>query len=508
MKTLNNLHYLLKNWVPNAPLCFFNTIKLDSRKIVKGDLFIAVLGCFNDGRNFILEAISNGAVAILAEANGKTHHGKQYVVNGIPVIYLSDLNKKLSTLAKIFYRNPGKKQKIIGVTGTNGKTTVTQLIAQWVNLIGEKSAVMGTMGYGLLGHLKTTSNTTESAINVQKILYLLDKEKVNLTSMEISSHALLQHRVSDINFSAGIFTNLSHDHLDYHNSMESYKTAKWSFFTQHKIKQVIINIDDKIGKKWLENIPNAVAVSINQNIKINIGKYWLKVVKIHLHKDISTIFFNSSWGQGTINTILIGDFNISNLMLALATLLTLKYPLDSLLRVASKLQPIHGRMELFFQKGKPKLILDYAHTPEALKLALIAARKHCTGKLWCLFGCGGGRDKSKRPIMGSISKQFADISIITQDNPRTEDPDKIINDILSGMKDLSDIYVINERIKAIVQCFITAEPNDLILIAGKGHETYQIIGDNYFQYSDQTIIKHLLEEKYDSNFLKYISKNN
>ncbi|MBK4775594.1 UDP-N-acetylmuramoyl-L-alanyl-D-glutamate--2,6-diaminopimelate ligase [Candidatus Pantoea edessiphila] len=490
---MNNLSDLLNKWIAYIPNCFFNQIQIDSRKIKKGDLFVAVLGCFVDGRNFISEAIRNGAVAVLAESYDRSN-GKIDNYSGIPIIYLSELNKKLSTLGRIYYENPGKKQKIIGVTGTNGKTTVTNLLSQWVKLLGEKSAIMGTMGYGLVGNLNKTYNTTESAINVQKILYLLDKENVNFTAMEISSHALTQHRIADVVFSAGVFTNLTHDHLDYHQNMKNYTAAKQSFFLKHKLEQIIINADDKIGYQWLLDFPNAVAVSINNNLLIKIiSKRWIQATKINFNKHALSIDFSSSWGLGKINSSLIGNFNISNLLLALSTLLSLDYPLKDLLQVSSKLKPIKGRMEILSKKGKPKVIIDYAHTPEALKQALISSRIYCIGKLWCLFGCGGDRDKSKRALMASIAEKFADITVVTADNPRKEDQNKITQDILSGFSDLSSVNVINDRSQAISESIMQAKNDDLILVAGKGHEEYQIIGDRYFEHSDHKTILSLLE---------------
>lgn len=382
--------------------------------------------------------------------------------------------------------------RLVGVTGTNGKTTTTQLLAQWSQLLGETSAVMGTVGNGLLGKVIPTENTTGSAVDVQHVLAGLVEQGATFGAMEVSSHGLVQHRVAALKFAASVFTNLSRDHLDYHGDMEHYEAAKWLLYSTHHCGQAIVNADDEVGRRWLAKLPDAVAVSMEDHINPNCHGRWLKAIDVDYHDSGATIRFASSWGDGEIESRLMGAFNVSNLLLALATLLALGYPLADLLKTATQLQPVCGRMEVFSAPGKTTVVVDYAHTPDALEKALQAARLHCTGKLWCVFGCGGDRDKGKRPLMGAIAEQFADVVVVTDDNPRTEEPRAIINDILAGMLDAGQAKVMEGRAEAVTSAIMQAKENDVVLVAGKGHEDYQIVGAHRLDYSDRVTAARLL----------------
>ena len=490
--TDRNLRDLLGPWVPGAPARPLRDMTLDSRLAASGDLFVAVSGHQVDGRRFIPQAIAQGVAAVVAEAEGEAADGEIREMHGVPVIYLAQLHQRLSALAGRFYQQPGEKQKLIGVTGTNGKTTTTQLLAQWAMLLGETSAVMGTVGNGLVGQLAAAENTTGSAVDVQHLLHDLAEKGATLTAMEVSSHGLVQHRVAALPFAAAVFTNLSRDHLDYHGDMESYESAKWLLFSEHQVGQAILNADDDVGRRWLARLPDAVAVTMENNLQPGCHGRWLKADAVEYHDNGAHICFSSSWGNGEIDSPLMGAFNVSNLMLALATLLALDYPLAALIDAAPRLQPVNGRMEVFSAAGKPTVVVDYAHTPDALEKALEAARLHCTGKLWCLFGCGGDRDKGKRPLMGAIAEQFADVVVITDDNPRSEDPQAIVNDILTGLLDPGRARVVSGRAQAVTNTIMQAQPDDIVLVAGKGHEDYQIIGTHRLDYSDRATVAALL----------------
>ena len=487
-----NLRDLLAPWVAGLPARALREMTLDSRVAAAGDLFVAVVGHQADGRRYIPQAIAQGVAAIIADAQGEATDGEVREMHGVPVIYLSQLTERLSALAGRFYHEPSDRLRLVGVTGTNGKTTTTQLLAQWAQLLGETSAVMGTVGNGLLGKFSPTENTTGSAVDVQQVLANLADQGATLAAMEVSSHGLVQHRVAALKFAASVFTNLSRDHLDYHGDMEQYEAAKWQLFSSHHYGQAIVNADDEVGNRWLASLPDAVAVSMENNINPGCHGRWLRADAVEYHDSGATIRFSSSWGEGEIESRLMGAFNVSNLLLALATLLALEYPLDALLKTASRLQPVCGRMEVFSAPGKPTVVVDYAHTPDALEKALQAARLHCAGKLWCVFGCGGDRDKGKRPLMGAIAEEFSDVVIVTDDNPRTEDPKAIITDILAGMLDAGRARAVEGRAEAVTNAIMQAQENDVVLIAGKGHEDYQIVGNRRLDYSDRVTAARLL----------------
>lgn len=518
---LDLLHYISKassDFLSNIDTTLLrqpiNQLKLDSRKIESGDVFFAILGSITDGRQFISNAIAAGAMAIFAETNKENEHLhiefiKHNDVVSVPVIYVYQLNVQLSDIADYFYQHPSNKMPVVGVTGTNGKTTVTQLIAQWSTLLHKKSAVLGTLGNGLFGQLTSSENTTSSAIDIQHYLADFNKNKVDVVAMEVSSHGLVLNRVKGISFSTVVFTNLSRDHLDFHQTMDNYALAKWSLFSpQNQDLAVrysghkIINYDDPIGRQWAAQLSNAILVSSQPNrldeLK-KLTKKYVAVSKIDYHTKGASIYIESSWGQQIVESHLLGEFNVSNLLLALAAMITLDFSFTSLLNTLPDLLPICGRMERFYQPHQPVVVVDYAHTPDALEKALSALRIHCAGQLWVVFGCGGDRDAGKRPIMGAIAEQFADKVILTNDNPRTENERIIIEDILQGVKKIAAVKVIYGRQQAIEYVLRQAQEEDVILIAGKGHEDYQIIGKTKHHYSDREVITQLLDIKQGAN---------
>ncbi len=487
-----NLRELLAPWVSHVPACQLKEMILDSRYAAAGDLFVALKGHSVDGRDFISQAIAQGVAAVIAEAEGQAEDGEIRQLHGVPVIYLRQIHQRLSALAGRFYQHPSEKLTLIGITGTNGKTTVSQLLAQWANLLGETGAVMGTIGHGLVGRLSATDNTTGSAVDVQHRLQDQLNQGATLTAMEVSSHGLVQHRVSALSFAVAVFTNLSRDHLDYHGDMQSYRAAKWLLFSEHQVGQSVINADDETGLQFIGQLADAVAVSIQGVNEALQQRRFVAATQIQYCEAGTEIEFHSSWGNGKLTTQLIGEFNVSNILMALATLLTLNYPLQHLIDSASKLHPVCGRMEVFQAPGKPTVVVDYAHTPDALEKALSASRLHTKGQLWCVFGCGGDRDRGKRPLMAAIAEQYADRIVITDDNPRHEDPAQIFNDILAGLMNVSAAKVIAGRAQAVTHVLMQASAEDTILIAGKGHEDYQLVGARRLDYSDRHTVARLL----------------
>ena len=466
---------------------------LDSRTAKAGCLFVAIKGHQTDGRQYIPQALQNGASAVIFEADSEAQHLQVRYEKQVPLIAFYRLSEHLSHLADVFYGQPSKRLTLVGVTGTNGKTTTAQLLAQWTQILGHTSAVMGTIGNGLFGQVKEATNTTGSAVEIQASLAEFVAQGADFAAIEVSSHGLVQHRVEAVHFSAAVFTNLSRDHLDYHHTMENYAAAKKRLFTELDSHHHIIDADDPVGATWLSEMPEAVAVSSKADFVPQQAK-WLKAVNVSFNHKGASIQFESSWGNGELQSALIGAFNVSNLLLVMATLLALGYDLAELIRSAHKLTGVCGRMEVLHAPHKPTVIVDYAHTPDALEKALQAARLHCHGKLWCIFGCGGDRDSGKRPLMAKIAEQLADKVIATDDNPRTEDHTQIMADILKGFIYPQTVQVIYQREEAIATAIQSAVENDVILIAGKGHEDYQIIGKTKHHFSDQEVARHYLSQ--------------
>ncbi len=492
----NNLNILLSKYFNfnKLPYIYISDIICDSRLVKKNNLFIAIKGYNTNGRNFIYEAVLNGAIAVLTYSNiNKSYYifNKKYKVY---IFYLKNFNIFLPKIVSKFYNYPGKKIISVGVTGTNGKTTVVDICTQWVNLLGYKSCMLSTIGNGFYNNLFPSLNTTISSVDIQRELNFFYKNKADFVFIEVSSHSLIQNRVNYVFFSSAVFTNLSLDHLDYHICMKNYELAKYKLFSEYKIKNLIINIDDKIGFKWfIKLLPIEYVIPVTYNYEyINLFKYrWIYIKKIEYYGFLKKIYFFSSWGNGVIKLFLVGDFNIKNFFLSFVTLLSLGINFKDLIDSSKYLILPKGRLEFFRSKNKPLIIVDYAHTPAALKNILIESKKYCVGKLWCIFGCTGNRDRSKRSIMGNIAKKYSDLVIITNDDLYYENEFSILNDIKLGINDFSNVYIILDRILAIKFAIKNSSKYDVILIAGKGHEDFHFILGKKKKYSDRYLVNKL-----------------
>ena len=490
---MNRLISIFQTLAAKLPNIQLNQMTLDSRKVGKNDVFVALKGHSVDGRNFIPKAIEQGAALVLAEAETDVQAveiAKDLTKSTACVLNVPHLAKRLSQIAGAFYGNPSEKLILAGITGTNGKTTTAQLLAQWHNLLGGKSAVMGTIGNGLFGQVQEAANTTGSAVEIQQNLANFIALGSDFCAMEVSSHGLVQYRAEALQFDLAMFTNLSRDHLDYHHTMEEYAAAKFRLFSELNTKAKVLNADDETGADWLAKLPDAVAVSVNSDFQTS--HRYVKATRVAFTLQGATIEFESSWGNGTLHSQLIGAFNVANLLLALVGLLALGHDLQKLVETAPLLKGVAGRMECLTAENRPLVLVDYAHTPDALEKALQAARLHTEGELYCIFGCGGDRDAGKRPMMAKIAEQLADRVIATDDNPRTEDNQKIMADILKGFENVDVVQVIHDREQAIKTAILQAKPQDVILIAGKGHEDYQIIGTTKHHFSDQEVARKYL----------------
>nr|WP_241967744.1 UDP-N-acetylmuramoyl-L-alanyl-D-glutamate--2,6-diaminopimelate ligase [Vibrio zhugei] len=463
-------------------------LQLDSRRVQPGSTFVAIIGHAVDGRQFMAKAAAQGANAIIAQADDVHHHGEIADCHGTPVVYVAQLNAHLSQLGRDLYGE--HTNQAIAVTGTNGKTTISQLIAQWLTRLDTPTAVMGTTGNGFLDALQPALNTTGNAIDIQQTLHQLSQQGAQYTALEVSSHGLVQGRVKAIDFAASVFSNLSRDHLDYHGSMQAYEAAKKQLFTEHECGVAIINVDDEVGKRWSTDLDNVVGVSLLGPPDTDL-QLWARHVD-YAESGI-VIHFAGSWGEGTLHTPLIGAFNACNVLLALATLLSLGMDKNALVSAAPSLQAVIGRMELFQQPQRAKVVVDYAHTPDALEKALSALRIHCQGRLWAIVGCGGDRDRGKRPVMAKVAEHGADRVILTDDNPRSESPEQIIADMQTGLVHPEQCHVEHNRFDALSFALTNSASDDIILLAGKGHEDYQIIGEQRLHYSDRESAQTLLE---------------
>ncbi|MEM9256038.1 MAG: UDP-N-acetylmuramoyl-L-alanyl-D-glutamate--2,6-diaminopimelate ligase [Pseudomonadota bacterium] len=461
-------------------------IELDSRRVGQGDLFVAVPGEVHDGRQFIEQAVANGASAVLAEAPVAGF------VEGIPVplVELPELRFETGYLAAKFYRQPSRDMGVIGVTGTNGKTTTTRLMAQLARALGKPCGVVGTLGATLEDDVVEAPNTTPDALSLQRQLAEWLQRDVLWVAMEVSSHALVQGRVNGVEFDTAVYTNLSHDHLDYHGSMAAYAQAKLRLFRVANLRHAVINADDDYG----------ALIAAGVRAEADIVSYGLhspdadvRVENVRIRDEGLAARLHSPWGSGDLLSPLLGEFNLSNVLAAVSALAVMGEQLDDLLDGVAALKPVPGRMQSVPNEVGIQIIVDYAHTPDALQQALLAIRPHVDGELLTVFGCGGDRDRAKRQLMGRVACRFSDRVILTSDNPRGEDPLSILQDIEAGCA--GDYLRVEDRAQAIRQAVNLAQPGDLVLIAGKGHEAYQIVDGQRLFFSDAAHAREALAER-------------
>lgn len=450
-------------------------MQLDSRKIRSGDLFVALPGEIHDGRQFIEQAVANGAAAVVAEAPIAGF------VEAIPVplVELPELRFEAGVIAARFYRNPSESMHVVGITGTNGKTTTSRIIAQLTRALGKPCGVIGTLGASLDETVSSASNTTPDALSLQQQLAQWLGQGVLSVSMEVSSHALVQGRVNGVVFETAIFTNLSRDHLDYHGNMDAYRRAKLSLFATESLRYALINADDDYAAQVRAAVASDAQVvtystsGAPADVRVESAQFESGGVRGELH---------TPWGVANFFSPLPGDFNLANLAAAVSALVLSGEDLRAVLDAAVELQPVPGRMQVIPNSLGLQVIVDYAHTPHALEQVLQALRPHVSGSLVTVFGCGGDRDKGKRQLMGRIACALSDRVVVTSDNPRSEDPLHIMRDIESGCS--GEYSLEADRAQAISTAVAEANPGDCVVIAGKGHEDYQLVDGVRLHFSD------------------------
>lgn len=472
---------LLQGYVaaPDVPV---HGISSDSRSLVEGDLFLACEGLRNHGIDFIDDAIKAGVVAIAYDASTAILPERDFEV---PLLAIENLAKHLGNIANRFFGAPSASVRVIGVTGTNGKTTVAWLIAQCLERLGEPCAYIGTLGSGIGEVDLGESMTTPATIDLHRQLAGFRDQGARFAAIEVSSHALVQNRVDGVAFDTVLFTNLSRDHLDYHGDLQSYGDAKARLFIEYSAKQRIINIDAEFGAQLADRCEHDV-IAVSTDVERAPGERPFVFVRSLVASEYgSDVSIHSSWGDCKFELPLPGDFNVENALITLAVLLNQGVPIDKACAVLEEIQAPPGRMQrVVADIERPAVFVDYAHSPAALEVVLRSLREHCRGKLWVVFGCGGDRDRGKRPQMGQVAVKHADRIVITSDNPRTEAPDEIIAAIVAGVDYTDDLTVIEDRATAIAWAIANADEQDIVLIAGKGHENYQIIGTESRDFSD------------------------
>jgi UDP-N-acetylmuramoyl-L-alanyl-D-glutamate--2,6-diaminopimelate ligase len=477
--------YASLHCLPDIPL---TGMSLDSRKIRSGDLFVAIEGQSEHGLAYAETAVSNGAAAVLCDR--KFDQYCQQILSALMTrtvcIPVHNLNGKLGEIASRFYGEPSKQLFTVGVTGTDGKTTVSHFIAQAFDCLGQSCAVMGTIGNGLVNKLEAATHTTADVIQVHKLLADMLAKGAAQLAMEVSSHGLHQGRVDAVDFDVAVLTNLGRDHLDYHGNMEAYAEAKKKLFQQKNLKSAAINLDDEFGRRLVAELKNKINVwGYTTQTEKNYGlSNIVSVSAIKMHVQGLTMRVCSPQGEADVRLNLMGRFSVANALATLTVLLINGIEFSRAVKSLEQLTTVPGRMQVFSAKHKPRVIVDYAHTPQALESALKSLKEHGAMKLICVFGCGGDRDKGKRSLMAKVAENYADEIIVTNDNPRTEDAEKITADICQGFDDISKVQLIHDRGQAISQAIKNSGEQDIVLIAGKGHEDYQIIGNVKHPFSD------------------------
>jgi UDP-N-acetylmuramoyl-L-alanyl-D-glutamate--2,6-diaminopimelate ligase len=477
------LDRLLEGWA-EAPSTPVEALTLDSREVREGTAFVALAGASTHGLRHAQAANERGAVAVLFEPPAPEGLDVPDNATAVP-----DLRRRLGAMADRFYSAPSETLRVIGVTGTNGKTSTVQLVTQALHRAGEISGSIGTLGAGLHGQIAAGERTTPDVIRVHALLAAMRDAGAQNVAMEVSSHALDQGRVNGVRFDIGVFTNLTRDHLDYHGTMEAYGAAKARLFDWPGLEAAVVNLDDEFGRTLFASIPKGVhRIGVSSR---GVAELWADKIAL----GAADIAFELVEGvnREPVRSALLGRFNVDNLLAVAGVLRAIGWPLKQVADALEELDPVPGRMaRLGGDAHMPLVVVDYAHTPDALEQALSSLRGHTAGRLVCVFGCGGERDRGKRPQMAALAERGADAVIVTDDNPRRENGDVIVADILAGFANPVRVQVQRDRAQAIALALREARPGDTVLIAGKGHEPYQEIDGVKHPFDDLDVARHLL----------------
>jgi len=475
-----DLRQLLRG-IADAPALAIHDIRTDSRQLAPGDAYLAVQGIASHGTDYADEAVVAGAAAIVWDSDtGDAHR----LPDGIRAIPVAGLAARMGEIANRWFDYPSAKLFVSGITGTNGKTTIAWLIAQCLSRLGRPAGYIGTLGYGS-DDLQGSSLTTPACIDLHRMLAEIAASNAVDVALEVSSHGLQQDRVAGVEFDAAVFTNLSRDHIDYHGDMQAYGETKARLFLEHDLRHRIVNVDDAFGRELATRCAdNVVRVAAESEVGDR-RRAFLAVRSVDAGADGMQMAFDSSWGGGELRLPLVGRFNAINAASVLALLLSRHVPIADACNALAAAAAPPGRMQQVAGAEGPRVFVDYAHTPAALEAALNALRAHTVGRLWCVFGCGGDRDQGKRGLMGEVAMRFSDQPVVTTDNPRGEPPAQIIEAILGSMP--ADTIAVEDRAAAIAYAVRGAGDDDVVLIAGKGHENYQLVDGEQLPFSDYQV---------------------
>lgn len=477
--------------VENVPVMVASGISMDSRLVQRGDLYLALAGARTHGIHFAQAAIDAGAVAVLVSTASIEKYAEisdALKSRGVVVIEIAALEERCAEIVMRFYDNPDRKLTVIGVTGTDGKTSVCRFIAAALNSLNKPCGYIGTLGWGISDSLQSTELTTPDVVSLRRMLASLYQQGAQYVVLEASSHGLAEGRLEGLSIDIAVLTNLGRDHLDYHETIDEYRKAKAKLFKWKELKTVVLNGCDSLGRDLAEELEftDRWVYCSSEDCAKDLPEDVTRLVASNIVTPDTGLEFSllEAGQKHRISTTLLGHFNVDNLLACYASLRACGIAANDAVHTLRSVPAVPGRMERLGGELQPIIVIDYCHTPQALSIALQAVRVHCKGCLWVVFGCGGDRDAGKRAPMARAA-EAADRVVLTDDNPRTEDSSKIIGETLAGFNNPNSVTVIADRASAIKHAVTSAVPADLVLIAGKGHEDYQIIGDSRLPFSDR-----------------------
>ena len=497
------LDFLLEGFIDDALIeqcrdITINAIVQDNRKARSGDLFIAHQGFNTHGLLYAQDAVAKGVSVILWDGDlDNRNEILDSISNKVLCIQCHDLKSKVGAIASRYYEQPSLSLNVIGVTGTDGKTSIAHFLAQCLDAYDVHCGVLGTLGNGFINDLHPTGFTTADALLVQKTLAEIQQAGARHVVMEVSSHGLDQGRVNGVAFTTAVLSNVATDHLDYHGTQDNYIAAKKRLFYTPGLGSAVINLDDDFGRVLAKEVRDHVCVwgySIEKDISAykDCADYFVNATEIIPFERGCHLSVSTPKGDGCFDIPLLGRFNVANALAVLSTLLVSHISFEKAIKSLAAIHSVDGRVEIIAEDDKPAVVVDYAHTEQGLIAVCQSMRDHFSGDVWCVFGCGGDRDRSKRPLMAKAAETYADKIIVTTDNPRHEDPQSIIDEVLTGFSSLENVEAILDRRQAIDIAISNAQPGDVVLLAGKGHETSQIVGDVHIAFDDRRVARELL----------------